>query len=135
VGPSTAEEWVEVAKERAHDARALSDGNRSLGAVYMAGYSIECYLKAYLQKQGIRQPPLGKEGHNLRRLWLAARFRLSDLNDSSGNQTYFLNSWDTYLRYQTTLEPNVSADNLMRGAQSLAGLIQTRLRSLGRRSR
>jgi hypothetical protein len=101
----------------------------------MAGYSIGCYLKAYLQKQGISQPPRGKEGHNLRGLWSTASFRLSDLNGSSGNQTYFLNSWDTRLRYQTALEPSLSADDLMRGAQNLAGLIQKRLRSLVRRSR
>ena len=49
--PSSPEEWVEVAKERSRDARILSDGSRSLGAVYMAGYSVECYLKAYLQKK------------------------------------------------------------------------------------
>ncbi len=48
--PSTYEQWVEVAKERSQDARILSDSNRYLGAVYMAGYSIECYLKAYLRK-------------------------------------------------------------------------------------
>ena len=59
--PSSPEEWVEVAKERSRDARILSDGRRSLGAVYMAGYSVECYLKAYLQKNGISQPPRGKE--------------------------------------------------------------------------
>ena len=133
--PSTPEDWVEVAKERSQDARVLRDGNRSLGAVYMAGYSIECSLKAYLQRQGIGQPPRGTEGHNLRGLWSAASFRLSDLNDSGGNQTYFLNSWDTRLRYQTALEPSLSADDLMRGAQKLAGLIQNWLRSLVRRSR
>jgi HEPN domain-containing protein len=135
VEPSTPEEWVEVAKERSQDARNLSDGKRSLGAVYMAGYSVECYLKAYLQKNGISQPPRGKEGHNLRGLWSAASFRLSDLSDSGGNRTYFLDSWDTRLRYQAALEPNLSADDLMRGAQELAGLIQKRLRSLVRRSR
>ena len=133
--PSTHEEWVEVAKERSQDARTLSNGNRPLGAVYMAGYSIECYLKAYLQKNGISQPPRGKEGHNLRGLWAAASFRLSDLIDGSGNQTYFFNNWDTRLRYQIALESSLSADDLMRGAQQLAGLIQKRLRSLIRRSR
>lgn len=133
--PSTPEEWVEVAKERSQDARILSGGSRSLGAVYMAGYAIECYLKAYLQQNGIGQPPRGKEGHNLRGLWSAAGFRLSDLLDSDGNQTYFIDSWDTRLRYQTILDPGLSADGLVKGAQKLAGFIQKRLRTLVRRNR
>ena len=133
--PSTPEEWVEVARERSQDARVLRDENRFLGAIYMAGYSIECYLKAYLQKQGISQPHRGKEGHNLRGLWAAASFRLSDLSDYGGNRTYFLDSWDTSLRYQAALEPSLSPDDLVRGAQELAGLIQKRLRSSVRRSR
>ena len=133
--PSTPDDWVEVAKERARDARILSDGKRSLGAAYMAGYAVECYLKAYLQKKGKGQPPRGNEGHNLRGLWSAAGFRVSDLIDAGGNQTYFISNWDTRLRYQTALDPSLSADDLMRGAQKLAGLIQKRLRSLIRRSR
>jgi hypothetical protein len=101
----------------------------------MAGYVIECYLKAYLQKNGISQPPHGKEGHNLRGLWSAAGFRLSDLIDSDGNQTYLINNWDTRLRYQTALESGLSAAGLVKGAQTVAGLIQKRLRSSVRRSR
>jgi HEPN domain-containing protein len=135
VEPSTPEKWVEVANERAQDARILSGGNRSLGAVYMAGYSIECYLKAYLQKNGISQPPRGKEGHNLRGLWNTAGFRVSDLNDSDGSQAYFISRWDTQLRYQAVLESNHSPNDLMRGAKKLAGLIQKRLRSSARRRR
>ena len=71
----------------------------------------------------------GKEGHNLRGLWHAAGFRLSDLSDSSGNQTYFINHWDTSLRYQTALDTGHSVDDLIKGAQKLTGLIQQRLRS------
>lgn len=135
MGPSTPEKWVEVAKERSQDAQSLYNMKRSLGAVYMAGYSIECYLKAYLQKYGKSQPPRGNEGHNLRGLWFAAGFRISDLTDSGGNQTYFIDSCDTGLRYQTALGSGLSADDLIRGAQKLTGLIQKRLRSLARRSR
>jgi HEPN domain-containing protein len=135
VEPNTPEKWIEVAKERSQDAGILHSGNRSLGAVYMAGYSIECYLKAYLQKNGKSQPPRGKEGHNLRGLWSAAGFRISDLSDSDGHQTYFIESWDTQLRYQTALGPGLSGDELIKGAQKLTGLIQRRLRSVIRRSR
>ena len=133
--PNTPEKWIEVAKERSQDAGILHSGNRSLGAVYMAGYSIECYLKAYLQKNGKSQPPRGKEGHNLRGLWSAAGFRISDLSDSDGHQTYFIESWDTQLRYQTALGLGLSGDELIKGAQKLTGLIQRRLRSVIRRSR
>lgn len=133
--PNTPEKWIEVAKERSQDAGILRGGDRSLGSVYMAGYSIECYLKAYLQKNGKSQPPRGKEGHNLRGLWSAAGFRISDLSDPGGHQTYFIESWDAQMHYQTALDPGLSGDELIKGAQKLTGLIQRRLRSVIRRSR
>jgi hypothetical protein len=46
MAPNTSQEWIDVAKERAADVEALKQ--RQVGAVYMAGYAIECSLKAYL---------------------------------------------------------------------------------------
>ena len=46
----------------------------------MAGYAIECSLKALLQKQGIPFPQSGREGHNLKGLWQSCRLSLSKIS-------------------------------------------------------
>ena len=45
--PTTSNEWIAVANERAADAEAIkTTRNDSVGPVYLAGYAIECGLKA-----------------------------------------------------------------------------------------
>ena len=47
--PQTYQDWRETAMERAADADAmLPERKESIGSVYMAGYAVECMLKAYL---------------------------------------------------------------------------------------
>ncbi len=48
--PSAAEArpFYQAARQRLADARYLLDGNRRTGAVYLAGYSVECMLKALI---------------------------------------------------------------------------------------
>jgi HEPN domain-containing protein len=117
------------------DAQTLSAQSRTVAAVYMAGYAVECYLKAYLQKAGRRFPTHGAAGHNLHELWRAAGFRLSDLRDLQGNRSYFITQWSTDLRYNEALNIDLDADVLVSGARQLAGWIQGQLRRLARRSR
>lgn len=60
--PTTAENWMAVANDRAMDAEAIEEKQpNSVGSVYMAGYAIECSLKALLQKRGIPTPTFGKD--------------------------------------------------------------------------
>jgi hypothetical protein len=44
-GPTGKNVFKEVARLRSQDAQILRRGTRWLGAVYLLGYSIECYLK------------------------------------------------------------------------------------------
>ena len=44
-GPTSKNVFKEVARLRSQDADVLLKENRLLGAVYLLGYSIECYLK------------------------------------------------------------------------------------------
>ncbi|WP_013320549.1 HEPN domain-containing protein [Gloeothece verrucosa] len=54
MSPNTYQEWLNVALERIADAEAIHKHNpNAIGAVYMAGYAIECSLKALLQKKAI----------------------------------------------------------------------------------
>ena len=128
--PTTAEGWIAVANERAADAEAIEkDRPASVGSVYMAGYAVECSLKALLQKRGIPTPTSGSKGHNLHELWGASGLRLSKLKDPAGNQTFFLEDWDTALRYEINLPlKGHSAKELVAGAKQLNRFLQAETR-------
>jgi HEPN domain-containing protein len=124
-----------VAQERAADARILYDRGRSVAAVYLAGYAVECSLKAYLQRIGRGFPTSGQAGHDLRELWRVCGFRLAVLGDSQGNRTYFVERWNTGLRYNDTLDTVLDAGVLVEGAAQLVGWIQGQLNQRQRRQR
>ena len=129
MSPHTAETWLAVAKERATDAQAINKHRpTSVGAVYLAGYAIECSLKALLQKRGTEFPKHGREGHNLRNLWAASKFRLSDLRDVKGSKAFFIDKWDTALRYDADFESSIEIKELLQGAKELTGYIQNCIR-------
>ena len=117
------------------DARILYDQGRSVAAVYLAGYAVECSLKAYLQRVGRGFPTSGQAGHDLRELWRACGFRLAALGDSQGNRTYFIERWNTGLRYNDTLDTVFDAGVLVEGAMQLAGWVQDQLNWWQRRHR
>ena len=122
-----------MAQERAADARILADQGRSVAAVYLAGYAVECALKAYLQRVGHGFPTSGQAGHDLRELCKVSRFRLTDLGDSQGNRTYFVERWNTGLRYNVTFDTVLDAGVLVEGAAQLVGWVQGRIRRFARR--
>jgi len=131
VAPTTASDWIAVARERAADAEAmLPTRSLSAGPVYMAGYAVECSLKAYLHHRGRGFPKHGSGGHDLRNLWSAAGFRLSDLGDSEGEKTFYLEAWSTDLRYETDISTTLSAKELLSGARKLTGYIQSQVRRM-----
>jgi len=128
--PTTASEWMVVARERGADAEAmLPERATSIGPVYMAGYAIECSIKAYLQKAGIPRPASGRDGHNLRGLWKAAGFRLSDLKDPYGHKSFFVETWTTDLRYQRQC-PDSAEDSeaLLKAAKELVGWLNAAIK-------
>jgi HEPN domain-containing protein len=90
MSPDTYHEWLTVADERRDDALKLQqERSQSIASVYLAGYAIECTLKALLHKQGRSFPRGGRDGHNLRQLWEDCGFRVSDLHDPKGTQTFY----------------------------------------------
>ena len=128
--PQTYQNWQDTAKERAADATAmLPERSNSVGVVYMAGYAVECMLKAYLSRKNMPYPRSGQAGHNLRGLWQSAGFRLSDIKDHSGAKSFFVQIWDTALRYQdNTEELTHSTEELVNAAKQLTGWISNQIR-------
>jgi hypothetical protein len=133
--PVNAEEWIWVARQRAADADAMLPAReQSAGPIYMAGYAVECALKAFLVRNNIRRPGMGPEGHNLRRLWKSSGFRLRDLNDEEGFKSFYLTDWSTDLRYDAHPNPALETVDLVAAARQLSGWLQKQARR-SRRSR
>ncbi|CDM92641.1 MULTISPECIES: HEPN domain-containing protein [Limnospira] len=127
--PSKPQDWINLANERAADADEISKTRKtSVASVYLAGYAIECSLKALLQERGTGFPKHGQQGHNLRELWESANFRLSDLSDPTGAKTFYLEKWNTSLRYEVTCDSLLSHQELVEKAKQLTGWIQTQMR-------
>ena len=135
--PDTWEDWREVANERMQDAKSMLPArSASVGAIYLAGYAVECSLKALLQRRGVGFPRQGSEGHHLRGLWASAGFTLRDIPGNKGCETYYVEHWSTNLRYLVTESFPGSSEEMLAGAASLVRLLQTRLaRERGRRRR
>lgn len=130
--PNSPTEWFQLALERAADVdEMLPARSASAGPVYMAGYVIECSLKAYLMSHGVKWEK-GRGGHNLRNLWKASGFKLRDLNDQDGSKAYFIHSWSTDLRYEQKCPCVPPPADLLAGARSLASWIKQKTRR-GRR--
>ncbi len=115
--------YLAAANERSTDAQRPFGAGRHCGAIYMAGYAVECRLKALLEGLGRNFPRAGASGHDLCRLWEAAGFRLRDLK---GYRRDFVMTWSTDLRYRSDLPKGADADVLYRGAIELCGYLQTR---------
>jgi len=135
MGPTTVDQWIDVAKERSADACSLSSLRPgSVCCVYIAGYAVECYLKAYLQCCGKRFRKSGPGGHNLRSLWADSDFQLSDLQDDKGDRTFYINQWSTDLRYEVQMEAGgLEFSQLVDGARKLCGWLNCQIRRRSKR--
>jgi HEPN domain-containing protein len=127
--PTTYKDWMEIATERSKDAEELANArSNSVAAPYIAGYCVECALKAYLNKLGMPFPAHGREGHNLRSLWRKANFRKFDIKDNTGAKTYYIESWDTSLRYEKKINAEFDAVELINGAKRLTQWVFSQIR-------
>lgn len=135
--PVTIDDWLEVATERAADAEAILATRRtSIGSVYLVGYGIECCLKAFLKASGRPFPQAGATGHNLTALWKSSGLRKSDIGGHGGCNTFYLESWNTALRYSGELDAGgITHEELVQGAKRITGWVsqQTRRKQMRKR--
>ncbi len=94
----------DVAQVRMGDAVSLRENGRHLGAIYLAGYAIECHLKfAYCQRKGEVYLPAHLEVHDWDKLVDAAGL-LPDIRRQPTMDAIYSASADTWgpsLRYRT----------------------------------
>ncbi len=131
--------WRESGK-RTHERsltsiRGLTNPNQSLGAAYIAGYSIECSLKAYLRKQNKKVPRRGRRGHDLQRLWNDCDLQFGDFKGHPDAMTFFLQDRSTDLRYEAEVDLQQSVQQLVEGAGHMSGFLQKQIEYMDRRRR
>jgi HEPN domain-containing protein len=119
--PTEARLYYRAAKQRYDDAELLLAAGRTTGAVYLAGYTVECILKALILASvapGLRRDLLreirGSRAHNIE--WLGALYRRYVGATSPRiitRQLARVASWSTDLRYVTGTLKRRDADEFM----------------------
>lgn len=109
-------ELQDLAEERARDAEALLDAGQWSGAYYLAGYAVECSLKACVAKMTSQYDFPNKDlatkcyTHNLETLVEVAGLVLQRKLDAAanvalGSSWLVVKDWDEKARYQHWTEP------------------------------
>lgn len=105
-GPKEARLYYRAAKQRFDDAELLLRAGRTTGAVYLAGYTVECLLKALILASVARRPraellgTIRHIGHNIQEL--GALYRRHGKAPIPRDVTRHLTrvaAWSTDLRY------------------------------------
>ncbi len=116
--------FYQSAKQRFEDARFLLEADRTTGAIYLAGYGVECMLKALilsLVSAGARVETLatfrGAQAHNFD--WLKRKY--FDLGGQSfprsiAKQFALVNTWTTDLRYKSGTAKRIEADDFLKAS-------------------
>ena len=114
--------FKEVAQLRLADAKSLLEQKRFNGAIYMAGYAVECHLKyAACQRCGETYLPPNLEVHDWDILVKAAGL-LSDIKSQKQVSLLYyalVEVWGPSLRYRTTKYSNKEALQLYKELSSL----------------
>lgn len=109
----TREEFKNIAGIRIREAQSLLDHGLSSGAYYLAGYALECAIKACLSKQILQHNIPDKKfindlyTHDLQKLIkfddeLSASFREKQLEDSNFITNWsIVKDWSEQSRYKT----------------------------------
>src|SRR5690606_16300174 len=108
----TREEFKNIAEIRIREARCLLDQGLNSGAYYLAGYALECAIKACLSKQilqhNIPENKFIKEihTHDLQKLIKFDEELSASFREQSGNNDFITNwslvkDWSEQSRYKT----------------------------------
>ncbi len=132
---SEARTYYRAGKQRFEDSQFLLRAERTTGAVYLAGYTVECLLKALLLAsvaRGLRQELLkefrGNRGHNLE--WLGALYRRHvgvGIPRDVTRHLMRLASWSTDLRYTAGLLKRREADEFVDSVVAVAAWADGRM--------
>jgi hypothetical protein len=127
--------YYRAAKQRFDDAQLLLREWRTTGAVYLAGYTVECFLKALVLASvapGRRQQLLaefrGSRAHNIE--WLGALYRQhvgATIPREVARHLSRVAAWTTDLRYATGTMSNREATAFMDSVVAIANWAEGRM--------
>jgi len=133
--PNEPTKYYRAAADRLGDAQVLLAGDRTTGAVYLAGYAVECALKvlilsatpaaAHAQALAGFRTKRGHDHERLRSLYFkkgGARFP-----PDIAQHFAFVNGWTTDLRYQTKKIPMDDAEDFLESTTLILEWVKRRL--------
>jgi HEPN domain-containing protein len=133
--PKEARLYYRAAKQRYDDAQLLLEAERTTGAVYLAGYTVECMLKALVLANvsaGLRNELLaefrGSRAHNLE--WLGGLYRRHTGAAVPINVSRHLSrvaAWSTDLRYAAGVVAGRDADEFIESVAAVAAWADGRM--------
>jgi HEPN domain-containing protein len=130
-----ARRYYRAAKQRYEDAELLLNSARTTGAVYLAGYTVECFLKALiLDSVGARlraellKQFRGNQAHDLE--WLATMYRLhgkATVPSDVKQHLVRVASRSTDLRYAARMLKTEEAEEFMESVEDISTWADGRL--------
>jgi HEPN domain-containing protein len=133
--PREARGYYRAAKQRYDDAVLLLAAGRTTGAVYLAGYTVECMLKALVLAgvaARLRQELLGlfrgSRGHDIE--WLGTLYRRhvnSTIPVAVTRRLYRVTAWSTDLRYVGSVVRRSEAREFMAAVDAIAAWADGRM--------
>jgi hypothetical protein len=122
-----ARQFYQAAKQRFEDARFLLAAGRTTGAIYLAGYSVECTLKALIlsmlpagKRRVMLQSFYGARAHDYN--WLKARYFENGgphFTKSIANAFAFVNTWAVEIRYRAGSSKQDTAKGFLDSAEAI----------------
>lgn len=133
--PVEARLYYRAGKQRLDDAHLLLREDRTTGAVYLAGYTVECLLKALVLTSvstSLRRELLGEfhgsRAHNIE--WLRTLYRQHAGAVIPRDVTRHLSrvaAWSTDLRYATGFLKRREADEFMGSVSAITNWVDGRI--------
>ena len=130
-----AQPFYQAAVQRFEDARFLLRGKRTTAAVYLAGYVVECMLKALVlsaipqkQRSNAQASFRGSKAHDfewLKQLYL--KNRGAPFPPGIARQFSIVNTWRTNLRYKPGSAKMADAVAFLNAAQEIIKWADSRL--------
>ena len=120
--------YYRAAKQRFDDSQLLLAAGRTTGAIYLAGYTVECFLKAMILanvarvlRRHLLEEFRSNRGHNIE--WLGALYRRhvgAAVPRDVARHLSRVASWSTDLRYATGTVRSRDADEFMESVIAIA---------------
>ncbi len=124
-----------VAYQRLEEAEVLNNAGYYIGSVYLAGYSVECALKALIlnsapnkDQESIEAEFRGQRAHRFE--WLRLRYNQTgapQLPVDISESLTFVSSWETSIRYKPGMGEPKNASRFLSDVQKIVEWANNRI--------